>query len=29
VDVDPDLHLPGYEGSTELEFARPATDAQG
>jgi uncharacterized protein YlxW (UPF0749 family) len=29
VDVDPDLHLPGYEGPTELEFARPATGAQG
>jgi uncharacterized protein YlxW (UPF0749 family) len=27
VDVDRTLRLPGYEGSTELDFARPATDA--
>src|SRR3954451_15556433 len=29
VKVNPVLRLPGYDGATELEFARPATAARG
>ena len=29
VQVERDLHLPGFQGSTELEFARPATRTAG
>ena len=29
VKVNPVLHLPGYDGATDLEFARPATAARG
>jgi uncharacterized protein YlxW (UPF0749 family) len=29
VKVNPVLHLPGYDGATELEYARPATAARG